>query len=208
MYDSDHMAASHFDDADFAAMPESLKSAATRHDYARGESLFMQGAQPVALFYVLSGEVRLTRPSVAGGEAILQRTRRGFLAEASMTSPVYHCNGVAAETSSVLRFPVGVFRHALQEDAAFCSAWIAGLSRELRRSRAQCECLALKGAAARVLYFLENLGDHGRITLTQSRKIWAAELGLTHEVLYRTLARLEREGAIVIEGNTIQRIGC
>ena len=33
--------------------------------------------------------------------------------------------------------------------------------------------------------------------------IWAAELGLTHEALYRTLARMERSGEIDVDGPTL-----
>ncbi|WP_230646797.1 cyclic nucleotide-binding domain-containing protein [Bradyrhizobium sp. Leaf401] len=36
------------------------------------------------MFFVLSGEVRLVRRSRSGGEVVLQRTRHGFLAEASL----------------------------------------------------------------------------------------------------------------------------
>jgi CRP/FNR family transcriptional regulator, dissimilatory nitrate respiration regulator len=49
-----------------------------------------------------------------------------------------------------------------------------------------------------VRHFLAlNVGPHGRtVELRGTLKDWAAELGLTHEVLYRTLAALERSGEI------------
>lgn len=37
----------------------------------------------------------------------------------------------------------------------------------------------------------------GVARLMVSCKAWAAELGLTHESLYRTLARLEAEGQVI-----------
>jgi CRP-like cAMP-binding protein len=43
--------------------------------------------------------------------------------------------------------------------------------------------------------------------LTQTRKAWAAELGLTHEALYRTLRRLAEQGAIAVDGTRICLLG-
>jgi DNA-binding GntR family transcriptional regulator len=41
------------------------------------------------------------------------------------------------------------------------------------------------------------------VTLTESRKAWAAELGLTHEALYRALRRLQADGTLDINANRI-----
>lgn len=187
----------------FPALPETLTAAATRIEFDAGERLFRIGAKPAAMFCVLAGEVRLTRTSSTGGEVILQRTRHGFLAEASMEASRYHCDAVAAEPATVWRFPLVTFRRSLEEDATFRAGWVAHLSRELRRARAQCERLTLRSAAARVLHFIESEGRNGVVTLTQSRKAWAAELGLSHEALYRTLAALETAGTISVQGKTI-----
>jgi len=56
--------------------------------------------------------------------------------------------------------------------------------------------LALRGAAERIEHYIESEGEDGRLELTCTRKAWAAELGLTHEALYRALAGLERSGKI------------
>ena len=44
---------------------------------------------------------------------------------------------------------------------------------------------------------VEAEGRDGRLELRQTKKAWAAELGLTHEALYRALAGLQREGRVV-----------
>ena len=138
--------------------------------------------------------------SHAGGEVILQRVRRDFFGEASLEFTAYHCDAVAAQPNEVLRIPLAATRQALDTDPAFRHAWIAHLSRELRRSRAQGERLALKSAHERILHYLESEGTDGVVTLAMSRNAWAAELGLTHESLYRTLARLEAEGQVIRRG--------
>ena len=77
------------------------------------------------------------------------------------------------------------------------------LAREVRKLRAQCERLSLHGAAERIMHYIETEGIEGALELSQSRKAWAAELGLTHEVLYRTLSRLQAEGELEINDRRI-----
>ena len=160
-------------------------------------SLFSQGDRPKAMFFVLSGELRLVRRSRSGGEIILQRSRHGF-AEASLDQPAYHCDAVAAEPSSVLAIQRDAFSKALAVEA-FRDRWIAHLARELRRVRAHSERLSLKTARERVLHFIETEGERGTVNLRQSKKDWAAELGLTHEALYRALAKMEKQGELRME---------
>lgn len=133
----------------------------------------------------------------------LQPSRGGFFAEASLNSKAYHCDAIAAERSSLLRFPVQAFRLALAEDAGFMDAWMTHLAREVRKLRAQCERLSLNSAADRVLHYLESEGSEGSVILMQTRKAWAAELGLSHEALYRTLKKLQDDAIIQMEGKEI-----
>jgi len=182
-------------------IPKALREATTLFSAEGGETLFRIG-DPVRLVYlVISGEVRLTRSDRNGGEIILQRSRGGFIAEASLDTRAYHCLAVATEPSRMLLFPVASFRAALESDATFCKGWQSHLARELRKIRAQCERLNLHNAAERVTHHIESEGINGAIELRQSRKAWATELGLSHESLYRTLRKMQDEGVLKVEGN-------
>lgn len=185
---------------ELAHIPSGLRDAARVRELAAGEAVFRQGDRPLAMYHVLDGEVRLLRRSREGAEVVLQRCRGGFFAEASLESKAYHCDGVAAADGRLLAFPVRAFRAALEGDAAFRNAWMAQLAREVRMLRTRCERLSLHGAEARILHAIESEGTAGTLTLAQSRKAWAAELGLTHEALYRTLARLQDEGTLAVDG--------
>jgi len=184
-------------------LPPDLRAAASGLHLDAGQRLFTRGARPSRMFYVLAGEVQLLRASAAGGETILQRVRQGFVAEASLEASRYHCDAVAAQPSELLSLPLSGFRQALDTTPAFARAWASHLAREVRRLRTQCERLNLKGAAARILHYLDTEGEGGSVTLTQTRKAWAAELGLSHEALYRTLAQLERDGRLVLDGQKL-----
>lgn len=188
---------------ELAHIPPALREAARLRACAAGESIFRQGDRPKAMLFVLDGEVRLLRRSRGGAEIVLQRSRGGFFAEASLEAKAYHCDAAAFAPSRLLAFPARAFREALDHDAAFRNAWMAQLACEVRRLRARCERLSLHSAAERILHAIESEGTAGTLALMQSRKAWAAELGLTHEALYRTLARLQAAGTISLEGGRI-----
>jgi CRP-like cAMP-binding protein len=185
---------------ELAHIPSALRDAARVRALAAGETVFRQGERPKAMYCVLDGEVRLLRRSREGTEVILQRSRGGFFAEASLESKAYHCDAEATAAGRLLAFPIRAFREALEGDAAFRNAWMAQLAREVRKLRARCERLSLHGAEARILHAIESEGTAGTLVLAQSRKAWAAELGLTHEALYRALARLQAAGTLVLDG--------
>jgi CRP-like cAMP-binding protein len=178
------------------ALPAGLRRQAMNIVVAAGELVFRRGARPGRMLWVVEGEVRLVRRSRNGAEIVLQRACSGFLAEASLESPRYHCDALAATDSRLLAFPIEPFRQALRDDEKFRAFWMARLAREVRLLRSQCERLALRGAADRIEHYIEAEGNNGRLELSRTRKAWAAELGLTHEALYRALASLQRSGRI------------
>lgn len=189
--------------ATLGSIPPSLRELAEFVPIAARQPLCRIGEPVQYMFSVIAGEVRLLRRERNGAELILQRSRGGFLAEASLMARAYHCDVVAAEKGGVLRFPAAAFRAALHEDAAFNEAWMSHLAREVRKLRAQCERLSLHGAAERIRHYLASEGSAGAVTLGQSRKAWAGELGLTHEALYRALRRLQLDGTLAIDGERI-----
>lgn len=206
-YDRDHMRQQQATPAMplpsvLASLPAALRHLATERRLGKGEHLFRRGDAPVALYHVSRGEIMLVRQAPSGAEVILQRARQGFIAEASLDQPAYHCDAVAAEPATALAIPKAAFAAAL-EDGAFRGVWLRHLGTELRRARAQNERLNLRGAADRIIHYLDTEGTGGRLVLTQSRKAWAAELGLTHEALYRSLRKMTRQGLIDVAGDTI-----
>ena len=185
------------------AIPRMLRDAARQCVFVKGQVLFRRGQRPEAMLCILSGEVRLVRSTRGGSELILHRTQGGFIAEASLDTQHYHCDVIAASDGSLVMFPRTAFQAALDNEPGFNRAWMRVLAQEIRRLRAQSERLTLHGAADRILHYIETEGENGRIVLNRTRKAWAAELGLTHEVLYRTLRQLREGGVILIDGKQI-----
>jgi CRP-like cAMP-binding protein len=181
---------------ELAALPNSLRRHAINIVAAAGEVIFRLGDKPHRMWWVVDGEVRLVRRSRSGAEIVLQRAHQRFVAEASLESSRYHCDAVAAADSRLLGVAIEPFREALRHEEKFRTFWMMRLAREVRLLRAQCERLNLRSATERIEHYIEAEGDKGRLELHRTRKQWAAELGLTHEALYRTLARLQHTGRI------------
>lgn len=159
------------------------------------------------MYYVLAGEVRLVRCGRDGQTFILQRVRRGWVAEASLLARSYGCDLEAAAGTTLLRVPADALREALEVSADFRRYWIRSLSVEVRRLRSACERLGLRKAEERVLHAIETEGTGGTLRLTGTLKNWAAELGITHEALYRALARLESAGMLKRVNGSMVRTG-
>lgn len=188
-----------FDEID-ALLPPALKAQLTELALSRGEYLFRQGQGPRRMYLVLHGEVLLERPGESGAAVTLQRVRGGFVAEASLQAERYHCDALVAAPGAALWLPLEVLRAQLSEDGAFALRWIGMLSGEVRRLRAQCERLSFNSVSERLLHLIETEGAQGWLSLPRGLKSLAPELAVTHEALYRTAARLERDGVIRRDG--------
>ncbi|MDP3654148.1 MAG: Crp/Fnr family transcriptional regulator [Rhodoferax sp.] len=179
-----------------ALLPADLQAVAVLLPLKRGERLFVQGHRPARMFYVVDGEVVLQRLGIQGENVVLQRVRQGWVAEASLQSPSYHCEALVTSAGALIALPVDAVRQALAEDPAFAARWIGMLNQELKRLRAQCERLSLVGVKERLLHLIETEGEGGCLLLKASLKSVAAEIGVTHEALYRTLAAMEKQGQL------------
>lgn len=185
-------------------VPSNLRRQAERWTVDADDVLFRIGDRVTSILYVLTGEVRLVRRDRLGKEIVVQRSCGGFFAEASLNSIAYHCDVVVVEKGELLCFPASTFREALDSDKTFRDAWLQHLARELRRLRSQCERMNLRSAAQRIFHYIESEGSNGEIRLTQPKKAWANELGLTHEALYRALRRLQSDGTLTVDGPKLQ----
>jgi CRP-like cAMP-binding protein len=180
-------------------IPPTLLGAALRRSLAAGENLFLRKDRPVGLYLLESGEIRLTRSDPEGREMILFRAQPGdTFAEASLFSETYHCDAAASAPSVVLLLPKAAILEAFASEPDIAQAFMATLARQVMALRTRLENRNLRTARERVLHHLGlRAGDHDRVVrLNGDLKTMAAELGLTHESLYRTLASLEADGAI------------
>ena len=178
-------------------LPGPLEAGSTIRVLAPSELLFRQADPAAAIYKVENGRLRLIRRTVDDHLVILHTARRGeFFAEASLFADAYHCDAVAAAQSSVRVYQKEIVINALRTDPALAEAFMARLAGQLQELRARMELRNIRSARDRVLQYLRlRAGIGGRsIALDGELQDIAAEIGLTREVLYRTLSALETEG--------------
>jgi CRP-like cAMP-binding protein len=181
-------------------LPPALAARARRRALAAGEALFRQGDRALAIYAVESGRLRLVRHTVDDRLAVLHTARAGELfAEAALFASTYHCDAVAAAPAAVRIYPKRDLLAAFRADAVLAERFMAQLARQIHGLRARLEERNIRSARERVLHHLALAADRAtrRVALDGTLVDLAAELGLSHEALYRTLAALEREGSIV-----------
>ena len=171
---------------------------------ARGQALFRQGDGTFGVFRITRGCVRLERRTFDGRLVVLHTARAGELfAEASLFAYAYHCDAVAVTDAVVEVYD----KPALLADlgaSASAGGLIATMARQLQDARGRLELRNVRSARERVLLWLDlRAGPTRIVTVEGELQDVAAELGLTREAFYRTLATLERDGLIAREGAQI-----
>ena len=180
-------------------LPSAVRAAAIERALTAGEAVFRLGDKASGLCEVVSGRVRLARVDRAGHETILYVAGAGeTIAEASLFSPVYHCDAVASSAATVRAYPKAAVLAAFDKNPKAAQAFTATLARQVMNLRTRIEQRNIRSARERLRHWLHiNAGTDGRtVVIAGTLKDIAAELGLTHEALYRNLAVLERHGEI------------
>ena len=182
------------------------EKALERRSLARDEILFRQGDKVTAIYFIETGRLRLERRTFDGRSLIVGTTPAGeFFVEAAIFADSFHCDAVATEPSRVRIYPKAAVLNALRADSASAMSFLAHVSHQVIELRQHIELMKVRSAKERVMLYLDlNAEPDGRtVKLRGQLQDIASELGLTREALYRTLASLERSGAIVRAGDQI-----
>lgn len=180
-------------------LPADLHALCEPRRVDRGSRLFETGRRPRWMYFVSEGEVVLQRTGEDGHVVVLQRTRYGFVGEASLQTERYHCDAIVVADADVTCVPRQPLLDGLRADAAFALRWIGMLNQEVRRLRQQCERLSLNTVEARLLHLSRTEAGTSGLPLGSGLKTLAREIGVTHEALYRCVAALEKRGMLVRE---------
>lgn len=183
-----------------------VRASAVDRRLQAGQTLFHSGDRTLGLYEVLMGKVRLVRVDRSGRESVLQSASVGdTLAEASLFSSTYHCDAAATTDAVVRLYPKAVLFAEITRDPKLARAFAAMLAQQVMALRTRLERHNIHSARDRVRHFLTvNMSaDRRTVALPGTLKELAAELGLTHEALYRTLARMAADGEIKRAGSII-----
>ena len=156
-------------------------------EIATNQTLFRSGEAVRHLFFVEQGTLVLERYLKTGTVTCLQRAQAGdVLAEASVYAQRYHCDARALETSRVRTLTLTQFRKALAARSDLSEAWSRHLARAVHATRFLSEIRGMRTVAERLDAWLS---EHEALPKRGHWKALAAELAVSHEALYRELAR-------------------
>lgn len=175
------------------------QQALERRSLARNEVLFKQGDKVTAIYFIETGRLKLERRTFDGRSLIVGTAPAGeFFVEAALFADIFHCDAVATEPSRVRIYPKAKVLDAFRTDSASAMSFLEHVSHQVIELRQHIELMKVRSAKDRVMLYLELMaGPDGRtVKLRGQLQDIASELGLTREALYRTLAGLERAGAI------------
>ncbi|GAA6621516.1 Crp/Fnr family transcriptional regulator [Scytonema sp. NUACC26] len=181
------------------SLPTALQSAATFQNLVAGQVLFHEREPAQAIFAVAVGRFRLVRYTSEGQLVIFQVVRAAeSFGESALFLDTYNCNAIAEVPSRAIAYPKQVLLSVLQERPDLAISFMERFERKIQWLKSLIELRSIRSARERILQYLLTLARPSATTLTFDRplKNVASELGLSPEVLYRTLAQMEREGIL------------
>jgi len=183
-----------------------LAAQAVLREFPAGAVIFRQGDPCPGVHIVGSGMVRVFKLAPSGKEQVLHLAGPGStFAEAAVIGG-FACPAFAeaVEPSSVAVIPSVSFQAFLASDHQACIDLLAGLAGWLHHVVDLLEDLTLRDAAGRLArHLIQHAGQGGRVELPSMRKHLAGQLNLTPETLSRTLRRLDQDGCISAERDSI-----
>jgi CRP-like cAMP-binding protein len=184
-------------DLDF--LPRSVRDRSKLRALKSREALFRQGDRATSIFEVEQGRLRLLRHTIDNREVVLHTARKGeVFAEAALFSGTYQCDAIAAVDSRVRAYPKREILGAFRSDPTLGERFMAVLAHQIHALRSRLEERNIRSARERVLNHLVLAADADTRTVRLDGTLMdlAAEIGLSHEALYRTLTSLERDNVI------------
>jgi CRP-like cAMP-binding protein len=180
-------------------LPATIQQHSVVRQLEADEVLFRQQDAASAIFEVEHGRLRLIRDTIDSHTITLHTARAGeLLAEAALFADAYHCDAVAAVPSRVRVYPKRRLLAAFRGDPVLAEQFMAVLAHQIHALRSRLEERNIRSARERVLHHLALAagGDGRSVQVDGTLMDLATEIGLSHEVLYRTLATLEKDGTI------------
>jgi CRP-like cAMP-binding protein len=167
----------------------------------KGGILFTQGQLVDAIFFVDSGLVKVETYSEDTEESlVLYHASSGMaLAEEHIFLDHYGYSATVVEETEVRFIKKSVIQKRLTEDADYASHFMSCLSTRYSELRILCNFLTIRRAEDRILAYLKwrAMKEGSTLNLHSRLGLLGETLDLTKESVYRAMARLEKNGALI-----------
>ena len=172
-----------FDIVDFL-----VENAVKRRLSDQGAYLFHQDDVVESVYVIEGGSAELVRYQKDGAQIVLQRAAdRSILAEASIYSETYHCDGIVTSSAMVFSLPKSTFLKLIDENNTISNLWARHLAVEVQSARFRSEILGRKTVSDRLDGWLA--WRNNNLPLKGQWKSIAEQIGVSPEALYRELAK-------------------
>ena len=185
-----------------------LKTGKSSQEYHEGESIFSQGDQADAVFYIQSGKVKLTVVSKRGKEAVVAILTEGsFFGEGCLAGqPLRMSTATSVQKSTILRVEKSMMLNLLHGEPEFAERFLAYvLSRNIRMEADLVDHLfnSSEKRLARLLLLLANFGQESKpipVIAKMSQETLAEMVGTTRSRVSFFLNRFRDMGFIDYNG--------
>lgn len=177
----------------------------TTSRYSAGQVIFYAGNDPLGLFTVQTGLVKLEALSPEGDAHTLRLMGPGGILgyRALFASEPYRATAIAVEDSQLCFIPKTEMLKVFEEFPAVAMNLAKQLSVDLRRAEEKWVQQIDHQAPSRIAEALLFLTDHFS-TQSWTRREIAEWAGTTPETVMRTLSTYEKQGLIALDGKSIR----
>lgn len=178
-------------------------------DYTKNAVVTAQDEPAEHVHIVLKGRVALTAECLDGSNTIVASFGDGelFVTAAAILKLPSLVSARATAPSRILLIPASRFRAALETEPALALFMVDRLAHHWRVLVGHLRELKLLTAVERLAHYLvaQSRTSHGAASyrLTEDRRTIAAELGMRHECLSRSLRQLRSHG-VQVRGNQVE----
>jgi len=192
---------------------ESIGRLARVRNYKKGMLIFMEREPGEALYFVISGKVKVSKATADGREQILHILQHGdvFAEVVLIDRGPYPATAEVIEAWQIGMLMSDDIENLLRSNSEIALKLLRLLSKRLRLAQAKVRDLALKDTYGRLASMLLILGkDHGepsaaglKIDLPLSRQEFANLIGTTRETVTRVLGDFKKYKCIDLDKQAI-----
>ena len=188
---------------------EFIKFHSEIESYDKNDSIFTIGEETKGIYFVEKGKVKIQTKTPSGKIRIVRLAaeddvigHRGFGGTWK-----YTISAIALEPTTVIFIPTKIFNQAVKANPEFGFYMMMFFAEELRDSESLANQCPVVNLVAQVI--AKNLKAFGyktgskALSYSLSRKDIASMVGTTYESVVRSLAELQKNGVILIDGKSI-----
>jgi len=181
--------------------------------YLRGQTIFNEGNQPMGLFCISSGKVKLSQAGFEGKEQIIRLAKDSDILgyRALISGEAYSATATVIEDSKICLIPKDVFYELLQHNSKLTSGIMKLLADELKDAEDKITNIAQKPVLERLAETLLMLKEYygvedndNSLNITITREEIANIVGTATETVIRLMSDLRKEGMIKLDGKKIK----